>query len=105
MATSGFEIVYDEEVASHLAAIEPRYHGLIRQGIEQQLRHQPAIATRNRKPLRQPAPSGATWEMRCGRDNRFRIFCRVDEEQRVRVLAIGVKRRNRLWIGGREIER
>jgi mRNA-degrading endonuclease RelE of RelBE toxin-antitoxin system len=43
----------------------------------------------------------ATWELRIGPANRFRVFYRVDE-QRVRVLAIGVKSRQRLWIGGKE---
>jgi plasmid stabilization system protein ParE len=104
MATKVFDIVYDEEVSSHLASIERKYHRLIRQTIEQQLRHQPEAPTRNRKPLRQPAAFGATWEIRFGPNNRFRVFYRVDEEQRVRVLAIGVKERNRLWIGGKEIQ-
>jgi len=68
------------------------------------LRYQPEVPTRNRKPLRQPAAFGATWEIRFGPDNRFRVFYRVDEEQRVRVLAVGVKEPNRLWVGGKEIQ-
>jgi mRNA-degrading endonuclease RelE of RelBE toxin-antitoxin system len=99
-----FEIVYDEEVIAHLNAIERKYHTLIQETIEQQLRYQPEVPTRNRKPLRQPAEFGATWEIRFGPDNRFRVFYRIDEEQRVRVLAIGTKERNRLWVGGKEIQ-
>jgi mRNA-degrading endonuclease RelE of RelBE toxin-antitoxin system len=50
-----------------------------------------------------PAPFAATWELRCGPDNRFRIFYDVDFESRiVYVLAIGIKDRNRLFIAGEE---
>lgn len=104
MAGEAFDIVYDEEVISHLAAIEHKYHAIIQQSIDQQLRHQPEAPNRNRKPLRQPAAFGATWEIRFGPDNRFRVLYRVDERKRVRVLAIGVKQRNRLLIGGKELQ-
>jgi hypothetical protein len=41
--------------------------------------------------------------LRFGPRNRFRAFYEVDlTEQTVSVLAIGVKERNRLWIGGEE---
>ena len=103
MAAFKFNIVYDEEVSSHLAGIDRKYHVLIQQSIDEQLRHEPEVATRNRKPLRQPAIMGATWEIRFGPNNRFRVLYRVDEQKRVRVLAIGVKERNRLLIGGKEI--
>jgi hypothetical protein len=64
-----------------------------------------AAETRNRKPLDQPAPFEASWELRCGPDNRFRVFYDVDaESQTVLVLAIGVNERNRLLIGGEEYE-
>jgi hypothetical protein len=47
----------------------------------------------------------ASWEFRCGPDNRFRVFYEVDvAAQEVRILAIGVKERNRLLIGGEEYQ-
>jgi len=50
-------------------------------------------------------PRGATWELRCGTNNRFRVFYEVDTtEQTVWILAIGEKRGNRLFIGGGEIQ-
>jgi len=53
--------------------------------------------------LEAPAPFGATWELRFGPRNRFRAFYEVDPvKQIVYVLAIGVKERDRLWIGGEE---
>ena len=55
------EIVYAEAIVSHLASIEPKHHSLIEAMIEGQLRHQPEVETRNRKPLRQPTAFGATW--------------------------------------------
>jgi mRNA-degrading endonuclease RelE of RelBE toxin-antitoxin system len=100
-----FALIYDPEVSGHLAAIEPKYHSLIRSAIEEQLRYEPETATRNRKPLERPLDMGARWELRLGPDNRFRIFYRVEaEERRVRILAIAVKKRNRLYIAGEEVE-
>jgi hypothetical protein len=47
----------------------------------------------------------AEWEIRFGPGNRFRVFYEVDrEEGTVYILAIGVKERERLYIGGEEIE-
>jgi hypothetical protein len=100
-----YDLVYDVEVFRHLAIIERKYHSLIRETIEQQLRHEPLTKTRNRKPLRSPAESGADWELRLGPNNRFRVLYRTDEKSsQVVVLAIGVKEGNRLLIGGQEIE-
>ena len=100
-----FALVYDPEIAGHLDAIDWKYHSLIRTTIEEQLRFEPETATRNRKPLERPIDLGARWELRLGPDNRFRVFYRVDAEQRqVRILAIAVKERNRLFLAGEEVE-
>jgi len=51
------------------------------------------------------AAFGADWELRLGPENRFRVFYQVNAERReVRGLAVGVKYRNRLFIGGEEFE-
>jgi hypothetical protein len=100
-----FALIYDPEVAGHLDAIEPKYHSLIRTTIEKQLRFEPETATCNRKPLERPIDLGARWELRLGPDNRFRVFYRVDaDERRDRILAIAVKERNRLFLAGEEVE-
>ena len=100
-----FDLIYDVEVKTHLAAIEPRYHGLIRRTIEQQLSFQPDVETRNRKPLLGSVPFEATWELRFGPDNRFRIFYAVSRASReVYILAVGVKERNCLTIGREEVK-
>jgi hypothetical protein len=98
-------LIYDPEVEAHLAAIEPRYHSLIRSAIEEQLQFEPESATRNRKALERPVALGARWELRFGPDNRFRVFYRVDAEHRqVRILAVAVKQRNRLFVAGKEVD-
>jgi hypothetical protein len=100
-----FTLVYADEVKDHLRAIETKYHSVIQAEIETQLLHEPDVETRNRKPLQRPIAFGADWELRLGPDNRFRVFYQVNAEAReVGVLAIGVKDRNRLYLGGEEFE-
>jgi hypothetical protein len=59
-----FTISFDEATKGQLRAIEAKYHSLIRAAIEEQLQFEPETETRNRKPLLQPAPFEATWEIR-----------------------------------------
>lgn len=100
-----FSLVYDPQVRQHLRTIDTRHHSLIRTTIEAQLRFEPETETRNRKPLQWPVDFEATWELRFGRDNRFRVFYAVDRERHeVQILAIGVKAGNRLTLGGEEVE-
>ncbi len=103
-AKSRFDLIYAPQVKTHLQAIERRYHSLIRRRIETQLQFEPNVETRNRKPLKRPVELGADWEIRFGPDNRFRVFYSVEQENRqVFILAIGVKRGNRLIIGREEV--
>jgi mRNA-degrading endonuclease RelE of RelBE toxin-antitoxin system len=100
-----FELVYDSQVARHLARIERKYHSLIRRAIEKQLSYEPEVETRNRKPLRQPTELGTTWEIRFGPNSRFRVFYEtVRANHEVYILAIGVKVGNRLFVGEEEFE-
>ena len=87
--------------AFNLDAIDAKYDTLISDKIEEQLRFEPGVETKNRKPLRQPAPFGAEWEIRFGPDNRFRVLYDIDEEHHaVQIVAIGEKEGNRLIVGG-----
>jgi mRNA-degrading endonuclease RelE of RelBE toxin-antitoxin system len=98
-----YDLIYAPEAIDHLAHIESKYDRVIRQAIEVQLSHTPQSETRNRKPLRQPAPFGSSWELRCGPMNRFRVFYRVDvEQQLVWIAAVGTKDRERLLFCGEE---
>jgi hypothetical protein len=99
-----FALVYAAEVKQHLRAIEPKYQSLIRSEVEARLLFEPDVEARNRKPLRRPMAFGADWELRLGPHNASRVFYQVDAESReVRILAVGVKDRNRLLIGGEEV--
>lgn len=99
-----FSLVYAPIVHEHLAAIDAKYDSLIRERIEEQLTHEPDVQTRNRKPVRPPAAFNAEWELRFGPNNRFRVFYQIKRETReVRIVAVGVKDRNRLVIGGEEV--
>lgn len=103
MKAQSFEIIYAPLTKRHLKTIEPKYYPLIQESIEEQLQDEPDVETRNRKPLKRPI-FGATWEIRFGPDNRFRVFYKVEADEReVYVLAIGEKKGGRLSIGGEEI--
>ena len=102
---SKFTLSFAPEAIGHMDLIDSKYHSLLQRTIHEQLTFTPTAETRKRKPLDQPAPFEASWELRCGPDNRFRIFYDVDTALReVQVLAVGVKERNRLRIGGEEYE-
>ncbi len=100
-----FEIIYAPITKDHLRAIERKYYSLIRRTTEAQLRSEPDAETRNRKPLKRSVAFEAEWEIRFGPDNRFRVFYEINHERNeVYILAIGVKKGNRLFIGGEEVE-
>ena len=99
-----FTIIYAPITRVHLRAIEAKHYSLIRAAIEERLSYEPDVTTRNRKPLKRPVIFEATWELRFGPGNQFRVFYDIDQKGHVvAVLAIGIKRGNRLFIGGEEI--
>ena len=101
-----YTLVYaNVTVKDHLRTIDTKYHALIRATIAEQLQFEPAVATRNRKPLQQPAAFEAQWEIRFGPDNRFRVLYDINEEEhQVLILAIGEKEQERVLVGGKEIK-
>lgn len=104
-AKQPYTISFDQATKKHLRAIEAKHHSLIRAEIEKQLQFEPGKQSRNRKPLRQPAPFEATWEIRFGPDNCFRVFYGIDKANReIQIQAIGVKEGNRLLVAGEEVE-
>ncbi len=105
MKPSKFAIEFAPEVIDHLKVIPRQQHGMLRAAIHEHLSFTPLEQTRNRKPLETPAIFAATWELRCGPRNRFRVFYAVNELiGRVEVLAIGIKRGSRLMVGDEEFE-
>jgi mRNA-degrading endonuclease RelE of RelBE toxin-antitoxin system len=70
------------------------------EGIETQLPHNPTVETRHRKRLRPNAL--AEWELRIGG---FRVFYDVPlEEPIVKIIAIGHKEGNTLYLHGKRFE-
>jgi mRNA-degrading endonuclease RelE of RelBE toxin-antitoxin system len=105
MDTQRYQLVYDIEFVSQIKMIERKHHSFIRQTIEEQLAYTPDLQTRNRQPLDPPAMFGARWELRFGDHNEYRVFYSVyPENRRVHILAIGLKVRDRLLIGGKEVK-
>lgn len=102
---SPFQLIYDPKFVEHWKWIEAKYRSELREAIEEQLAFDANVETRNRKPLKRPMPFDAQWELRCGPNNRFRVFYSVDDEAGlVSIVAIGEKVRERVRIAGREIE-
>jgi mRNA-degrading endonuclease RelE of RelBE toxin-antitoxin system len=103
-----FVLVYSPLVREHLLAIVAKDRLLFRAAIEEQLLFEPGVETRNRKPLKRVAAfeaEMATWEIRFGPDNCFRVFYEVDQAQHVvRILALGEKKGSRLFVGGKEVK-
>ena len=99
-----FAIIVDDNAYTHFDVIPRKDHTAILDAIEQQLTYEPASQSQNRKPIRIPNTVGATWEIRYGKINRYRVFYDVDIEMRtVLILTVGVKIGNRLFVGGEEI--
>jgi mRNA-degrading endonuclease RelE of RelBE toxin-antitoxin system len=96
-----YSVEFAESVKEQLRALPARQRALLLDSIEQQLVHEPLTETRNRKPLR-PNPI-APWELRVGN---LRVFYDVvaEEPNVVRVLAIGEKKGNKLFIASKEVQ-
>ena len=95
-----YRIEYSTETDVHLRALTARQRSTVFDAVDEQLAHQPAVETLNRKPMR-PNPI-APWELRVGD---LRVYYDIAEEPKklVIILAVGVKHRNRVLIGGKEI--
>ncbi len=93
-----FAIEYTAQAIDDLRWFKRHEQTTIVDCIDQQLRHEPQIETRNRKRLR--ANAIADWELRLGD---FRILYVVDEQvQIVEIQRVGEKRRNAFFFRGRK---
>jgi mRNA-degrading endonuclease RelE of RelBE toxin-antitoxin system len=99
-ATVPYLIVYSPETERHFRPLTARQRAVVFGAVDEQLAHQPTVATRNRKAMRPNRV--APWELRIGE---LRVYYEVMEEpeRRVLVLAVGIKDRNRVIIGGEEV--
>jgi mRNA-degrading endonuclease RelE of RelBE toxin-antitoxin system len=96
-----YRIDYSPDAEGHLRALTARQRSIVFDTVDEQLGEQPAVETRNRKPMR-PNPI-APWELRIGS---LRVYYDIADEpdKLVTVLAIGVKEGTRLRIAGEEVE-
>ena len=96
-----YRIDYSPTTDEHLRVLTARQHAMVFDGVDEQLEHEPGVETRNRKPMR-PNPL-APWELRI---EELRVYYEIEElpEQVVTIVAVGVKDRNRVLIGGKEIK-
>lgn len=107
-----YKIEYSPAAEEHLRALTARQRSIVFDTIDEQLVDQPAVETRNRKQMR-PNPL-APWELRIGD---LRVYYDVEEAHeaaatdeivekptpRVLIVAVGLKERSRLIIGGEEV--
>jgi len=96
-----YRIDYSPATDEHLRVLTARQRAVVFDGVDEQLEHEPGVETRNRKPMR-PNPL-APWELRI---EELRVYYEIEElpEQVVTIVAVGVKDRNRVLIGGKEIK-
>jgi mRNA-degrading endonuclease RelE of RelBE toxin-antitoxin system len=96
-----YRIEYSPDTDEHLQALTGRQRSIVFNAVDKQLAHQPSVETRNRRPMR-PNPV-APWELRVGN---LRVYYDIaqEPEKLVTVLAVGIKNRNRVLIGGKEIQ-
>ena len=96
-----YAVKYSPETVEHMEAISARQRAIILETVDEQLTHQPTVATRNRKPMR--ANTIAPWELRIGE---VRVYYDVQEspEPEVLIRAIGVKEGNQVRIANKVVE-
>jgi mRNA-degrading endonuclease RelE of RelBE toxin-antitoxin system len=96
-----YRIEYTDEAVQQLRGLTAHRRAIVLDSVEAQLAHEPTIPTRNRKLMR--ANTVAPWELRIGA---LRVYFDVVEVPRavVTVRAVGIKVRERVRIGGVEVD-
>jgi mRNA-degrading endonuclease RelE of RelBE toxin-antitoxin system len=95
-----YRIEYAPEAENHLRALTAWQRATVLDTVDKQLQYQPEVKTKNRKPLRPNLL--APWELRI---DSLRVYYSVDESNLlVYIHAIGIKKRNQVWIGKEVID-
>jgi len=95
-----FAIEFTQTAADHVRAFRKFEQQMVLDAVEEQLRHEPMTETRNKKRL--GSNDLSNWELRVGK---FRVFYDVileNEQQAVKIKAVGYKEHNKLYVGGKE---
>lgn len=93
-----YRIQYTRTALGHLRQLTARQRAIVLDTVDEQLTYEPTTATRNHNNM---IPNAlASWELRIGD---LRVYYDVTEDPKtVTVVAVGIKRRNRVFIGGVE---
>jgi len=96
-----YQIEYTDAAIEHLKFLTTRQQRTVLDTVDEQLKYEPLVETRNRKPME--PNSLATWELRIGN---LRVYYNVEVNtvSVVYIQAVGVKNRNQVRIGQEEIE-
>lgn len=95
-----YDIEYTDRALEDIRWFRKHERNIIVDGIDQQLRYEPTVETRNRKEME--PNSTASWELRIGV---FRVFYDVAEHiQIVAIERVGEKRGNAIFFRGRKEE-
>jgi mRNA-degrading endonuclease RelE of RelBE toxin-antitoxin system len=97
----GYRVRFTQLAEDHFAQLTARQQAIVVNAVKVQLKNEPLRQTRHRKQLR-PNPL-APWELRV---EFLRVFYEVDalESDLINVLAIGIKKGNKLFVSGKEIQ-
>lgn len=98
-----YDVEYSEAAIEHIRALPAEWRANVMDRLERRLGHEPNVVTRHRKPMDPDRRMFvAPWELRLGD---VRVYYAVEEEPRpkVIVIAVGIKKRDRVFIGGRAI--
>lgn len=97
---SPYRIEYAPITEDHLRALTARQRAIVLDEVDKQLTYQPTVRTKNRKPLRPNLL--APWELRI---DTLRVYYSVEDAPNLMVYihAIGIKKRNQVWIGNEVI--
>ena len=94
-----YRISLTESAKGDIAHFETHEQRIIVAGIISHLKADAEVRTRKKKPLR-PNPI-APWELRL---DRYRVFYSVEAGSTVKIVAVGHKEHNDLFVRGRKIQ-
>jgi addiction module RelE/StbE family toxin len=94
-----YDIVLTESAKADIEHFERRYRRIIAVGIQRHLQHEAETRTKKKKPLREN-PLGP-YELRI---DKYRVFYKVEGNNTVKVVAVGHKEHNELFIRGAKFE-
>jgi mRNA-degrading endonuclease RelE of RelBE toxin-antitoxin system len=97
-----FEIAFTRPAAEHVRSYRKFEQRIILDAINEQLSHEPATETRNRKRLSESELSH--WELRVQDFRGFDDVAIEDERRVVKIKAVGHKEHGILHIGDREVQ-